>query len=59
VCRPGEVAVSDNDGTSFSTQVPVVRHAWVPTATSYRARHLMPPLPKASASAEPIVRTET
>jgi hypothetical protein len=35
--------VSDNDGMSFSTQVPAVKCAWVPTVQSYHARHLMPP----------------
>jgi hypothetical protein len=33
--------VLGSDGMDFSTQVSIVRRAWVPVATSYRARHLM------------------
>jgi hypothetical protein len=34
------------DGTNSSTQVPVVRHVWVPVVTFCRARHLMLPFPE-------------
>jgi hypothetical protein len=38
-CSYGGVAMSGGDGMDSSTQVPVVRHAWAPVATSCRARH--------------------
>jgi hypothetical protein len=34
VCTCGSVAMSDDDWTESSTQVPVVRCMWVPVATS-------------------------
>jgi hypothetical protein len=45
--------VSGGDRTGSSTQVPVVRHAWAPMATSYHARHLMSSFPKVPALAAP------
>jgi hypothetical protein len=47
--------VSGGDGMGSSTQVPIASCAWVPAATSYRARHLMPPFPKVPA---PVVPTQ-
>jgi hypothetical protein len=38
-CSLGGVAVPGSDGTDSNTQVPTARHAWVPVATSCRARH--------------------
>jgi hypothetical protein len=38
-CSYGGVAVSDGDGMGSSTQVPVVRHAWVPVVTSGHVWH--------------------
>jgi hypothetical protein len=49
----GEVAVSVGDGMGSYTHVPVVRHTWVPAATSCCTRHIMLPLPKARAPIEP------
>jgi hypothetical protein len=40
-CTFGEVAVLGGDGTCSITQVPVVKHAWVPLAMFRRARHLI------------------
>jgi hypothetical protein len=34
--------MSDGDETDFSTQVPIVRCAWVHVAMSYCVRHSMP-----------------
>jgi hypothetical protein len=45
--------VSGGDRTGSSTQVPVVRHAWAPMATSYHARHLMSSFPKVPALVVP------
>jgi hypothetical protein len=42
----GRVAMSDDDGMAFNTQVPAVRCAWVPVVVSCGMRHLMPQLPK-------------
>jgi hypothetical protein len=33
-CSCGGVAMSDSDGTNFSTRVSVVRRAWAPAVTS-------------------------
>jgi hypothetical protein len=40
-CSSSGVVTSGDDGTDSSTQVSVIRCAWVPVATSYRVRHLM------------------
>jgi hypothetical protein len=48
-CPFDEVVVPDGDGMSSSTQVFVVRHVWVPAATSQCVRHLMLPLLEALA----------
>jgi hypothetical protein len=45
-CPFGEVVISGSDGTGSNTQVLVVRHVWVPAATSHHARHLLPPIPE-------------
>jgi hypothetical protein len=42
-------AMSGDDGTDSSTEVPTVRCAWVPAALSYHARHLMLLSPEDSA----------
>jgi hypothetical protein len=49
-----KVAVSGGSGMSFSTQVPVVRHAWTPATMSCRVKHLMLPHPEALALVVPI-----
>jgi hypothetical protein len=46
VCFYGGVSVSGGDGMDSSTQVPVIRCAWVPVAMSYRDRNLMPLFPE-------------
>jgi hypothetical protein len=54
-CPFGDVAVPGSDGMGSSTQVPVVKCAWVPATTSHRARHLMLPLPRALAPISPTL----
>jgi hypothetical protein len=39
MCSFGGVAMSSGDETDSSTQVSAARHAWVPVAMSYHARH--------------------
>jgi hypothetical protein len=38
-CFCDRVAMSDDDGTTFSTQVPVVTSVWTPVAVSCHAKH--------------------
>jgi serine protease inhibitor ecotin len=35
----GSIALSDNDGMTYSTQVPVVRCTWAHVVVSYRVWH--------------------
>jgi serine protease inhibitor ecotin len=35
----GSIAMSDNDGMTYSTQVPVVRCTWAHVVVSYRVWH--------------------
>jgi hypothetical protein len=46
VCSCARVAMLDGDGTTSSTQVPVVRCAWVHVGVSCHARHEMSPHPE-------------
>jgi hypothetical protein len=48
--------MSEGDGMDSSTRVPTARHAWVPVATSYHARHSTSPHPKALVPVEPTRR---
>jgi hypothetical protein len=52
MCPFCEVVVLGGDGMGSSTQMLVVRHVWVPAATSHCARHLRLPLPRALAGEE-------
>jgi hypothetical protein len=40
-CSFGGAAMSDTVRTNSCTEVPTVRHAWVPAAMSYHATHYM------------------
>jgi hypothetical protein len=42
----GRVAISNDDGMTFDTQVPAGRCTWVHVAVFCLARHLMLPLPE-------------
>jgi hypothetical protein len=45
-CSYGGAVVSSGDGMNSSTQVSVVRCAWVPVTMSHHARHSMPLSPE-------------
>jgi hypothetical protein len=45
-CSFGGAAMSGTIRMDSSTEVPTVKHAWVPTAMSYHATHYMSLLPE-------------